>query len=638
MKIDGEEIMMNKTGRLTIFFGYCAGVGKTYAMLNSAQQKSIEGIDVVIGYIEPHDRKETTDLIYGLEKIENKEIVYKGHKFIEFDLDAALKRHPQLILVDELAHTNAPESRHKKRYSDIEELLRAGIDVYTTLNVQHLESLHDIVASITRIKVNERIPDHIFDEAYDVKLIDIEVDDLIERLKDGKIYQPNQAKRALNNFFIKDNLISLREIALRRCADRINLYATNDNKPFLKEHILVCLGTSPTNQKVIRTASKMAQAFHGEFTALYVETTTSKNMSKKAYNQLQSNLTLARHLRANIVSTYGDDVAYQISQYAKTGGISKLVLGRSYRKPSFFNKTTIVDALTKLSPNLEIYIIPDSNSSAQKQPLNLDKIFKFSFKDIAVSFICILSTTAISFIAMFLQFDITSIVLFYVLSSCIIGLFTTYAIYSIISSVISVCIINFFFIEPKGSLLVASKENFLMLLVLVFVSFMISVLQIKLKREKRLASLRAHSTDVLLQTSQRLQLTNSYKEIMEETCYQLHKLLKTVIVFYAVKQDKLITPYIYNPQRIPNIEDILLSPKEKAVAQWVLINNKNAGPLTSTLPEAKALYLAIRRDNRIYGIVGIAVMDSLSLAPNEIVLIKTILNEVSLAIDSIDVM
>lgn len=638
MKIDGEEIMMNKTGRLTIFFGYCAGVGKTYAMLNSAQQKSVEGIDVVIGYIEPHDRKETTDLIYGLEKIENKEIVYKGHKFIEFDLDAALKRHPQLILVDELAHTNAPESRHKKRYSDIEELLRAGIDVYTTLNVQHLESLHDIVASITRIKVNERIPDHIFDEAYDVKLIDIEVDDLIERLKDGKIYQPNQAKRALNNFFIKDNLISLREIALRRCADRINLYATNDNKPFLKEHILVCLGTSPTNQKVIRTASKMAQAFHGEFTALYVETTTSKNMSKKAYNQLQSNLTLARHLRANIVSTYGDDVAYQISQYAKTGGISKLVLGRSYRKPSFFNKTTIVDALTKLSPNLEIYIIPDSNSSAQKQPLNLDKIFKFSFKDIAVSFICILSTTAISFIAMFLQFDITSIVLFHVLSSCIIGLFTTYAIYSIISSVISVCIINFFFIEPKGSLLVASKENFLMLLVLVFVSFMINVLQIKLKREKRLASLRAHSTDVLLQTSQRLQLTNSYKEIMEETCYQLHKLLKTVIVFYAVKQDKLITPYIYNPQRIPNIEDILLSPKEKAVAQWVLINNKNAGPLTSTLPEAKALYLAIRRDNRIYGIVGIAVMDSLSLAPNEIVLIKTILNEVSLAIDSIDVM
>ena len=249
-----------KKGNLTIFFGYCAGVGKTYAMLNAAQQKSVEGVDVVIGYIEPHERKETTDLTYGLEKIEKKEINYKNHLFLEFNLEAALERHPQLILVDELAHNNAPTSTHKKRYSDVEELLRAGIDVYTTVNVQHLESLHDVVESITRIKVNERIPDHIFDEAYDVKLVDIEIEDLIIRLKEGKIYNPLQAKRALNHFFVKDNLIALREIMLRRCADRINLYANNENKPFLKEHILVCIGTSPTNQKVIRTASKMAQA------------------------------------------------------------------------------------------------------------------------------------------------------------------------------------------------------------------------------------------------------------------------------------------------------------------------------------------------------------------------------------------
>lgn len=625
----------NKKGKLTIFFGYCAGVGKTYAMLNNAQQKSVEGVDVIIGYIEPHDRKETTDLVYGLEQIKNKEIEYKNHKFLEFDLDAALKRAPQLILVDELAHTNAPSSRHQKRYSDIEELLRAGIDVYTTLNVQHLESLHDIVESITHIKVNERIPDHIFDEAYDVKLIDIEVDNLIERLKNGKIYKPHQAKTALNHFFIKDNLTALREIALRRCADRINLYATNDNKPFLKEHILVCLGTSPTNQKVIRTASKMAQAFHGEFSALYVETSSSKNMSKKNYNQLQSNLTLARHLRANIVSTYGDDVAYQISQYAKTGGISKLVLGRSYRNPSFFNKTTIVDALTKLSPNLEIYIIPDSHSSAQKQSINFDKIFKFSLKDTLISVICLLLTTSISFLSLLFHFDITSIVLFYILSSCIIGWLTTYPIYSIISSIISVVAINFLFIEPKGSLLVAAKENFLMLLVMIFVSFMMNMLQIKLKKEKNLASSHAHSMDVLLHTSQRLQLTKTYQEIMNETCYQLNKLLNKVIVFYPVKDDILLEPYIYNPQRIFDIEDTLLSAKEKAVAKWVFINNKNAGPLTSTLPEAKALYLAIRRDNKIYGIVGIAITDTPTLAPNEIVLIKTMLNEVSLAIASI---
>ena len=624
-----------KKGNLTIFFGYCAGVGKTYAMLNAAQQKSVEGVDVVIGYIEPHERKETTDLTYGLEKIEKKEINYKNHLFLEFNLEAALERHPQLILVDELAHNNAPTSTHKKRYSDVEELLRAGIDVYTTVNVQHLESLHDVVESITRIKVNERIPDHIFDEAYDVKLVDIEIEDLIIRLKEGKIYNPLQAKRALNHFFVKDNLIALREITLRRCADRINLYANNENKPFLKEHILVCIGTSPTNQKVIRTASKMAQAFHGEFIALYVETSTSKAMPQKAYDQLQSNLTLAKHLRANIVSTYGDDIAYQISQYAKTSGISKLVLGRSYQKKFLFKKQTIVDTLTNLSPNLEIYIIPDNNSSYQKQPLYLHKYIQFYFKDTLISIITLFATTVISFIASALHFDITSVVLFYVLSSCVIGMLTLYPIYIVISSLISICIINFFFINPKYSLFIASKENLLMVIVMVCVSFIINILQLKLKKEKNLASSHAYSMDVLLQASQRLQLTNSYEDIMKETCYQLYKLVKNVILFYPVKKDFVQNPYVYNPQKLPYVKEIYLSNKEKTVAKWVYTNNKNAGALTSTLSDANALYLAIRRNNKIYGVVGIGINSDNTLTPNQIMLIKTLLNEISLAFDSI---
>ncbi len=625
---------MMKKGKLTIFFGYCAGVGKTYAMLNTAQQKSVEGVDVVIGYIEPHDRKETMDLTYGLEQIEKKKIYYKNHLFIEFDLEAALKRHPQLILVDELAHNNAPTSIHKKRYSDIEELLRAGIDVYTTVNVQHLESLHDVVESITRIKVNERIPDHIFDEADDIKLVDIEIEDLITRLKEGKIYKQVQAKRALDNFFVKDNLIALREIALRRCADRINLYANNENKPFLKEHILVCLGTSPTNQKVIRTASKMAQAFHGEFTALYVETSANKTMAKKTYDQLQSNLTLAKHLRANIVSTYGDDIAYQISQYAKTSGISKLVLGRSYQKRFWFKKQTIVDALTKLSPNLEIYIIPDNNSNCQRQSLNLDKFIQFSLRDTLVLICTLIITTVLSVIAYMVQFDLTSIVLFYVLSSCIIGMLTIYPIYTVISSLLSICIINFLFITPKYSFFITSKENILMVIVMVFVSSMINLLQLKLKKEKDLASSHAYSMDFLLQVSQRLQLANSYEDIMKETCYQLHKLIKNVILFYPVKHAFLQEPYIYNPQKLPNTEEIYLSKKEKTVAKWVYTNNKNAGALTSTLSDANALYMAIRKNNQIYGVVGIGVNAENTLTPNQILLIKTLLNEISLAFDS----
>lgn len=628
-----------RNGELTIFFGYCAGVGKTFSMLNTAHQKSVEGVDVVIGYIESHDRPDTQNLIYGLEKIPTKEVLYKGHHFSEFDLDKALDRHPQLILVDELAHTNAPTSRHKKRYSDIEELLRAGIDVYTTVNVQHIESLHDVVESITKVKVNERIPDYIFNDADDVKLIDVDINDLIERLKQGKIYSKTQAKRALENFFIKDNLIALREISLRKCADRINLYAKDENKQFLKEKILVCLGTSPTNQKVIRTASKMAQAFHGEFTALYVENSDSQELDLKAFQQLEKNISLAKELQANIVSTYGDDIAYQISQYAKTAGVSKLVLGRSYQKKSIFNKPTIVDKLTKLSPNLDIYIIPDNNSS--KQNLNSVKyqyqnFFRFSTRDSCISIITLLIITILAYFAQIAGFDITTIILLYVLSSCIIGSLTLLPIYSFIIPFINVCLINYLFFDPKYSLELISSEYVMVLIVMIVVSFIINVLNFKLKKEKNSASLRAYSMEVLLETSQKLQQAKTYNDVMKETCVQLNKWLKRIIIFYPINRKMLDKPYIYNPNNLLDDSNIFLTEKERTVAKWVYLNNKNAGPTTSTLQEAKALYLSIRRNDKIYGVIGIDMISSKTLSQYEKNLIKTILNEVSLAMDSLE--
>ena len=631
-----EEV---RKGKLTIFFGYCAGVGKTFSMLNTAQQKSVEGVDVVIGYIENHDRPDTQNLTYGLEKIPTKEVIYKGHHFFEFDLDQALERHPQLILVDELAHTNAPTSRHKKRYSDIEELLRAGIDVYTTVNVQHIESLHDVVESITKVKVNERIPDYIFNDADDVKLIDVDINDLIERLKQGKIYSKTQAKRALENFFIKDNLIALREISLRKCADRINLYAKDENKQFLKEKILVCLGTSPTNQKVIRTASKMAQAFHGEFTALYVENSDSQELDLKAFQQLKKNISLAKELQANIVSTSGDDIAYQISQYAKTAGVSKLVLGRSYQKKSIFNKPTIVDKLTKLSPNLDIYIIPDNNSS--KQNLNSVKyqyqnFFRFSTRDSSISISTLLIITILAYFAQIAGFDITTIILLYVLSSCIIGSLTLLPIYSFIIPFINVCLINYLFINPKYSLEIISSEYVMVLIVMIVVSFIINVLNFKLKKEKNSASLRAYSMEVLLETSQKLQQAKTYNDVMKETCVQLNKWLKRIIIFYPVNRKMLDKPYIYNPNKLLDDSNIFLTEKERTVAKWVYINNKNAGPTTSTLQEAKALYLSIRRNDKIYGVIGIDMISNKALSQYEKSLIKTILNEVSLAMDSLE--
>lgn len=624
----------NRKGKLKIFFGYAAGVGKTYAMLETAHQKYVQNIDVVIGYIEPHDRKETTYLIYGLEQIPTKRIIYKDRLFNEFDLDATLKRHPQLVLVDELAHTNVQGSRHTKRYSDIEELLRAGIDVYTTVNVQHLESLHDVVESITRIKVNERIPDHIFDEADDVKLVDIEIDDLIERLKDGKIYQEKQAKRALEHFFIKDNLTALREIALRRCADRVNLITPKTNHSFVKEHILVCIGNSPTNQKVIRTASRMAQAFHAEFTALYVETSQSNNMSEKAMHQLQSNLTLARHLGADIVSTYGDDVAFQIAQYAKTSSVSKLVLGRSYQKPSFIKKRTIVDQLSAEAPNLEVYIIPDQRSTAQKRQLDISKFIKFSPKETIITLTIFILTTIIGYIFDSFHLNVTNIILLYVLSSCMIGMLTYYPIYNILATAMSILSINFLFIDPRFTFTMYSSDYPFIFIVMFAVSITISNLAHNFKKENILASIHAHSMDVLLETSQRLQLANSYEDIMQETCYQLHRMLNKLIIFYPVKDNQLLKPTLYGGHITDDMQTTYINHEEHAVAMWVLINNKNAGVSTSTLPGAKGLYLSIRKNDKVFAVIGIAMEPHEDLPPYEKALLKAILNEIALTIDS----
>lgn len=283
-------------GKLKIFFGYAAGVGKTYAMLKAAHQAQAEGVDVVVGYVERHIRPDTLALLEGLEILPYREVDYRGIRLHEFDLDAALRRRPQLILVDELAHSNAQGCRHAKRYQDIEELLRAGIDVYTTVNVQHLESLNDLISSITGVVVTERIPDRIFDMADQVELVDLESEDLEKRLREGRIYRAGQAERALKNFFNSENLGALREIAMRRTADRLNRVALQDGKTQTAragEHILICLSSAPSNPKVIRTAARMAEAFHSGFTALFVETPETKELSGENLQRLRSNLALA---------------------------------------------------------------------------------------------------------------------------------------------------------------------------------------------------------------------------------------------------------------------------------------------------------------------------------------------------------
>ena len=334
LKAIHDESENSTRGHLKIFFGYAAGVGKTYAMLQAAHTAKEQGIDVVLGYIEPHERPQTKALVSGLEQIPNKKIKHGNIELSELDLDAVLERKPQLVLVDEFAHTDAPGMRHTKRYQDIKELLAAGIDVYTTVNVQHIESLNDTVAAITGVIVRERIPDAVFDKADQVEFVDIEPSELLDRLKSGNVYKETQADRAMYNFFTLDNLIALREIALRRCADRINIMSENvrikNNGDFhTDEHILVCLSSSPSNAKIIRTAARMANAFKGILTALYVETPEFASVSDEDKKRLRQNIRLAEQLGAKIETVYGDDVPFQIAEFARLSCVSKIFIGRS---------------------------------------------------------------------------------------------------------------------------------------------------------------------------------------------------------------------------------------------------------------------------------------------------------------------
>ena len=349
-EIQADEENRNK-GHLKIFFGYAAGVGKTYAMLEAAHMEKQQGIDVVAGYVETHARPKTAALLNGLEVLPTRKVFYNGMILDEFDIGMALKRKPQLILVDELAHTNAEGCRHAKRYQDIKELLNAGIDVYTTVNVQHIESLCDTVASITEIVVRERIPDSIFDNADQVELIDIEPQDLINRLNTENVYRQTQAKQTVENFFTIENLTALREISLRRRADRVNILTENTRIKnhgdyHTGEHILVCLSSSPSNAKIIRTAAKMASAFKGEFTALFVETPDFSVMSEENVKRLRSNIRLAEQLGAKIETVYGEDVPFQIAEFTRLSGVSKIVIGRSSAtKRHLLSKPTLTEKL-----------------------------------------------------------------------------------------------------------------------------------------------------------------------------------------------------------------------------------------------------------------------------------------------------
>lgn len=637
-QLQKEESEKNR-GKLKIFFGYSAGVGKTYAMLEEAHMLKKSGIDVVIGYVEPHQRADTLALFEGLPQIPPLAIKHKSATFYEFDIDSALERHPQVILVDELAHTNAKGCRHAKRYQDIAELLRMGIDVYTTVNVQHIEGLHDVVEAITGVAVRERVPDHIFNSADKIELVDIEPEDLIERLNSGKIYAETQAKRALTNFFVKENLIALREIALRRTADRLNIDVeknknmVGNSSYFTGEHIMMCLSSSPSNGKVVRTAVKMAEAFHGKITALFVETSTFNEMGDENKKRLDENLRLAQQLGAKIVTVYGDDVAFQMAEYALASGVSKIVLGRPFTKRIFgFSSQNYVDRLTSYAPNLDVYVIPGNISKKYKKPASFNiKPPVFSISDTFKSIFCLIAATLVGYLFQAIGFSESNIITIYILASLSIAVITEGKIYSIVSSLFAVLMFNFFFTEPRYTLHAYNPDYPVTFLVMFLAALITSTYAKRVKEQARNSSLKAYRTEVLLETSQKLAQINNKNDIFMVSINQINKLLDKLVILYPAEGNNLGKAVVLDT-RDREIKQYLTD-DEYGVAQWVFKNNKHAGATTKTLAGAKCLYMAVRSGDKVFAVIGIAIIGGEKIGAFENSLLVAMLSECALTLE-----
>ena len=597
------------TGRLKIFFGYAAGVGKTYAMLEAAHQAQKEGVDVVVGYVEPHARPDTLALLEGLEVLSCREVDYRGIRLREFDLDGALARRPQLILVDELAHSNAPGCRHTKRYQDVEELLQAGINVYTTVNVQHLESLNDLVTSITGIVVNERIPDHVFDRANQVELVDIAPADLEKRLEEGKSYRQRQAKQALENFFTAENLTALREIAMRRTADQLNRTAVQETKGKAAragDHILICLSSAPSNAKVIRTAARMAEAFHSGFTALFVQTPETKELSGENIKRLRSNLRLAEQLGAQIATVSGADPAEQIAEYARVSGITKIVMGRvNHRQHPWIGQKSLADRLIERT-DLDVYIIPDRQPLYKKPLGKLRKSrVRFSWRDAVVTLLCLAISTAVGFAFDWAGFSESNIITIYILGVLVTAVSTSGHLYGAANSLLSVLAFNFFFTEPRFTLQADGPSYPVTFLIMLSSSIIASSLASRVKEQARMAAEKSYYTELLLGSSQKLQTIRTEWDCLRLTAEQLSRMFDRPVIYALNDADKELDFRIEPADEHTLLEK--LSTEEIGVAKWVQKNNKHAGATTNTLPDSKWLFLSVRGTRGVMGIVGVPI-------------------------------
>jgi two-component system sensor histidine kinase KdpD len=598
------------SGKLKIFVGAAPGVGKTYEMLQSAHAKRKAGIDVVVGFVETHGRAETEALVRGLEVIPRNKLDYRGQIVEEMDLDAVIARRPQIALVDELAHTNAPGSRHPKRYLDVEELLSHGIDVYTAVNIQHIESLNDVVAQITHVRVRETLPDSIFDRADAIELIDLTPDDLIQRLREGKVYVPRQAERALEHYFSPGNLTALRELALRRTAERVDeqllthMQANAIAGPWAAgERILVCVSEDPRAAGLVRYTKRLADRLHAPFTAISIETRRSLQLSDEERDRLADALRLAEALggEALTIPAVGRRIADDVINFAQGNNVTQIVIGKSTRSRWFeMTRGSVVHDLVGRAGNISVHVIPGDELASEPAPKTAVQTAARSEPFDARPYLKALGITALGLaaaVAIKPYFGIENVDLMFL--TAVVAVAVRYGLWpSLLASIAASLAYNFFFMPPVYTFTITDPTNVAAFFFFMLIAFVVSNVAGRVRTQADTAIGRIRTTEQLYAFSRKLAGTATLDDVLWATAYQIALMLKVRVVLLLPEDGLLTVKSGYPPEDQLDQADL-------AAANWAWSNDRSAGRGADTLPGAKRLFLPMRTGRGPIGVIGI---------------------------------
>jgi len=627
-----EEEARARRGKLKVFFGAAAGVGKTYAMLEAAREQHDDGVDVVVGYVELHGRAETEALLEKLELLPRRNVEYRGTTLPEFDLDAALVRRPTLILVDELAHTNAPGCRHAKRWQDVVELLEAGIDVYTTVNVQHVESLNDVVAKITGVVMRETVPDSVFERADEVELIDLPPDDLLQRFREGKVYVPGQAQEAVANFFRKGNLIALRELALRRTAERVDAQM----RVYRREHaidrvwptaerVLVCVGATPYSTRLVRAAKRMADQLGAEWIAATVETPAHLRLPPEARDAVVQTLRLAEQLGAQTITLTGATMSEALLAYARDRNVTKIVVGKPTRtRWQRFVFGSIVDALVQGSGDIDIYVISGGREDGTPvAPVRRGALpTDWSAYGRAAGVVAI--ATAVSWLLPPVS-ERSNLVMVYLLGIVIVAMRTGRGP-SLLAAVLSVAAFDFFFVPPYFTFAVSDVRYLFTFAVMLIVGLVISGLTVRTRTQAEAAEHREQRTAALYAMSRELAGTRGVDDLVAIAIRHIAEVFRTQVV--------VLVPGGGGALRPASGGQFDLDGNELAVGRWVYEHRQPAGLGTNTLPGSSALYVPLIGSTGAVGVLGVRPSDPHAMdVPERLHQLETFAAQTALALE-----